>query len=166
MAEKDKIFESKIQHTGIFDFKETYGFAYKWLIDENFDVTEKKYSEKVKAEGKEIEIQWTFERKISDYFKFSGTADWRILGMNTVEVSKNGIKLKMNQGQVEIKVKGILERDYENKWEGRAIRKFMRGIYDKYIVKQRIEQYEGKLFAEMDEFTSQMKSFLTLEGQH
>jgi len=166
MGEKDKIFESKVQHTGVFDFKETYGFAYKWLADEGYLITEKKYSEKVKPNGKEIEVEWDMFRKISDYFKFSGSIKWRVLGMTDVEVEKDGVKIKMNKGQVELGIKGYLERDYEKRWEGRAFRKFLRGLYDRYVIKHRIDQYEGKLFGEFDEFSGQMKSFLTLEGQH
>lgn len=166
MAERDKIFESKVVHSGIFDFKETYAFAYSWLIDEGYEVREKKYSEKVKVDGKEVEISWEVWRKISDYFKFYATVKWRILRMNSVEVEKNGVKVKLNKGQPEIKIQAYLERDYEKKWEGRAFRKFLRGLYDKYIIKHRIDQYEEKLFKEFDEYATQLKSFLTLEGKH
>lgn len=166
MAERDKIFESKVVHQGIFDFKETYGFAYKWLVDEGYLITEKKYSEKVRPDGKEVEIEWVVWRKISDYFKFYATIRWRIFRMTSVEVEKNGVKVKMENGQPEIKIQGYLERDYEKKWEGRAFRKFLRGVYDRYIIKHRIEQYEAKLFSELDEFATQLKSFLTLEGEH
>jgi len=86
--------------------------------------------------------------------------------MTDVEVEKDGVKIKMNKGQVELGIKGYLERDYEKRWEGRAFRKFLRGLYDRYVIKHRIDQYEGKLFGEFDEFSGQMKSFLTLEGQH
>ena len=166
MAEKDKIFESKIKQTGIFDFKETYRFAYTWLVDNGYDVMENVYSEKVAGGAKEIEIEWVAERKVSDYFKFEIKANWRILAMTDVEVEENGKKVKMNKGQVEIKAKGTLIKDWEAKWEGQPIWKFFRGVYDKYIIRARIEQYEGKIFGEADEFLSQIKSFLAIEGMH
>ena len=165
MVEKDNVFTSKIKQSGIFDFKEFYRFAYEWLDGEGYDVSEDKYSEKVSPQGKEIEIDWTAKRKISDYFRFVGKIKWRILGMKDVEVQKNGEKLKMNKGTAEIKAKGVLEKDYEHRWEDNPFFKFLRGIYDRYIIRARIDQYETKLVKEMDEFLGQCKSFLAIEAQ-
>lgn len=166
MVEKDTIFDGKVKQTDIFDFKELYNFLYKWLIDEGYKVVEKNYAEKVTPGGKEIDVEWEATKKISDYFRFVLKPRWKILGMNDVEVEKNGKKLKMNKGQVEIKLGGILEKDYEARWEGNAFFKFLRGVYDRYIIRARIEDYEKKLFGEADEFLVQMKSFLALEGKH
>jgi len=166
MVERDTIFEGKVKQTDIFDFKEMYNFLYKWLVDEGYKVDEKNYSEKVTATGKELEIEWEAKKKISDYFRFVLKPKWRILGMTSVEVDKDGKKVGMNKGQVEIKVGAILEKDYEARWENSAFLKFLRGVYDKYIIRARVEGYEKKLFGEADEFLAQMKSFLALEGKH
>jgi hypothetical protein len=90
--------------------------------------------------------------------------DWMILGLKSVEVQREGKKLKMNSGQVELKIKGVLVKDYEHKWEDRPIWKFLRGVYDRYIVKSRIEDYEDKLKEEVEEFIAQSKAFLVIEG--
>jgi len=166
MSEKDKVFDSKIKQTSVFDFKEFYKFCYTWLADEEYDITENTYSEKVTATGKEVEIDWAAERKVSDYFKFVIKVNWRILGMVDVEVQKNNTKVKMNKGQVEVKVSAYIQKDYENRWEKNPFLKFLRGVYDKWIIKERIKQYETKIFGEADEFVSQAKGFLDLEGQH
>lgn len=166
MVEKDPVFKGKVRQKGIFDFKELYRFCYTWLVDQGYDVTEKKYAEKVTATGKEIEIEWVGERKISDYFRFSLKIHWRILGMTTVEVDREGKKVSMDKGDIEISVAGVLEKDYEHRWEKNAFTKFLRGLYDHYVIKSRIEAYEGKLFSEADEFIAQVKSFLAIEGMH
>jgi len=165
MVEKDKIIENKIKRKGLFDFKELYRFCYTWLADEGYFVEERKYTEKVKGNEKEIEIEWIAKKKISDYFRFTLKFNWRIIGMMPVEVEKNGKRIKMDQGDVEIKVSGILEKDYENRWEKTPFLKFLRGVYDKYIIRSRIEQYEDKIFGEVDEFVAQTKAFLTIEGK-
>ena len=166
MAEKDTIFEGKVKQTDIFDFKEMYNFLYKWLVDEGYKVDEKVYSEKVTAGGKEIDIEWEAKKKVSDYFRFVIKPKWKILGMTSVDVERDGKKIGMNKGQVEIKVGAILEKDYESRWENSAFLKFLRGVYDKYIIRARVEGYEKKIFGEADEFLAQMKSFLALEGKH
>lgn len=166
MVEKDKVFEGKIRQVGLFDFKEFYRFCYTWLVDEGYFLSEKKYSEKITATGKEVEIEWNALKKISDYFRFSLKVNWRILGMTSVEVEDNGKKIKMNKGDVEIKVSATLEKDYEHRWESYAFLKFLRGIYDRYIIRGRIDLYEDKIFSETDEFLAQAKSFLAIEGKH
>ena len=166
MVEKDTVFEGKVEQVDIFNFKELYNFLYKWLVDESYKVDEKKYSEKVIATGKDIEIQWEAKKKISDYFRFVLKPKWKIFSMTSVDVDQGGKKVSMNKGRVEIKVTAVLEKDYEARWETSGFLKFLRGVYDKYIIRARIEGYEKKLFGEADEFLAQMKAFLALEGKH
>ncbi|MFC1685507.1 hypothetical protein ACFLZZ_00615 [Nanoarchaeota archaeon] len=165
MAEKDKIFEEKLVHDGIFDLKNTYNFLYTLLTDDEFSMEENSYKEKNAGTSKEIEIAWTAKKKISDYFRFLVKISWRVLGMQTVEVTKDGQKVKMNKGLLEIKIAGFLERDYENKWESSALYKFLRGVYDQFVVAKTIKGYEGKLGEEMSAAINQLKSFLVLEAK-
>ncbi len=165
MTEKDKLFETKIKHKGIFDFKETYRVLYDWLIDEGYDLNEKTYGETVGAGGaKEVKIEWIATRKVSDYFRFYLKINWLIMGMTNVEVEIDGVKQKMNKGAFELKVSSVLEKDYENRWEKRPFFKLLLTLYDRYLIQARIEQYEGKLLSEIDYFVAQAKAFLMLNG--
>lgn len=168
MAEQDKVFEGKVKHTGLFNYKELYTFTYKWLIDEGYKVDEKVYSEKVTPGGKELDIDWEASKKVSDYFKFVIKAKWKILGMTSVDAEDPNTKksIKLEKGQIEIKVTAVLVKDYEHRWENTAFLKFLRGVYDRYLVRARIEDYEKKIFGEADEFIAQTKAFLALEGIH
>ena len=71
----------------------------------------------------------------------------------------------MNNGLVEMKVKGSLIRDYDGKFEKTASRKFMRSIYEKWVIPSRINQFEEKLVSDCDEYLAQAKAFLDLEGK-
>ena len=166
MSEKDKIFSGKIKQAGIFTFKDLYSFLYDWLREEGYDVIEKSYNEKVSGDSKNIEIKWEATREISDYFKFQVKLDWQILGMKSVDVQKDDKKVKMDSGSLEIKFSGTLIRDYEDRWENQPFWKFMRGIYERYIIKSRIDEYQIKLLGEVEELISQCKSFLAIEAQH
>lgn len=166
MSEKDSLIKSKVKNTGIFNFKELYRVLYEWLVDQNYDVNEKSYKEVIGAGGaKELEIEWEATKKVSDYFKFEIKAVWRIVGMTTVEVEIDGVKDKMNKGQLEIEFKSTLIRDYEDKWAKRPTLLFLRTIYDKYLVKEKTDQYQGKLVGELQELIGQCKSFLALTGK-
>jgi hypothetical protein len=166
MAEKDKIFSSKVSYDGVLDFKDFYKFCYKWLSEEaGLDIVENKYAEKISGDSKNIKVEWAGARKVTDYFKFQVDVKFEVLNLTSIEVTKDGRKLKMNKGSVEIAVKGTLVRDYEGKFEKTASQKFLRGIYEKWVIYSRIKEYEGKLVSDCNEFLGQAKAFLDLEGK-
>jgi hypothetical protein len=166
MSEKETIFSSKIKHTGLFSFKSLYKFCYDWLSEETgLDISEGKYAEKVSGDSKEIDVEWSCSRKYTDYFKVQAKVKFAVKGLKEVEVKQGEAKITTNKGNVEIGVKGILERDYSGKFEKSAFQKFLRGIYEKWVIASRIEQYEDKLIGDLDEFLAQTKAFLDLEGK-
>ena len=166
MAEKDTIFSSKIKYDGIFDFKEFYKFCYQWASEEmGYSISEDKYAEKISGDSKAIKVEWSGARKVTDYFKFSVSIKFEVLNLTSIEATQEGRKIKTNKGSVELKIKGTLIRDYDGKFEKTATQKFMRSIYEKWVIRPRIDEYEGKLVGECDEFLSQAKAFLDLEGK-
>jgi len=85
--------------------------------------------------------------------------------MNDVEVNSNGKKIKLQKGDVEVKIQGYLIKDYEHRWEDSPFFKFLRGVYNRYIIRARIEAYEAKLFGECDEVAAQIKGFLAIDAK-
>ncbi len=166
MAEKDTIFSSKVKYKGIFNFKDFYQFCYEWLSDETgLTVEEEEYSEKISGPVKDIDVKWSGSKKVSDYFKNEVKVEFKIIAMSEVEINQGGTKIKTNKGEVGIKVKGILVKDYEGKFETTAKMKFWRGIYEKWIIGGRVKEYEDKLAGKCDEFLGQAKAFLDISGQ-
>src|SRR3972149_779782 len=94
-----------------------------------------------------------------DFYKFC--YDW----LREVEINQGGAKVKTNQGSVETEIKGILVRDYEGKFETSAFKKFLRGIYEKWVIPSAIEEYKGKISESCDKFLNQAKAYLDLEGK-
>lgn len=166
MSEKEDIFSSNVKYKGLFTYKDFYVFCYKWLSEEtNLNVAETKYSEKISGDTKEVDIEWDGTRKVTDYFKFQVKAVFKITQLKDVEIAKDGIKMKTNQGDVSLKLKGTLIRDYDGKFERNGFQKFIRSIYEKYVIPGRIEQFEDKLIGDCDEFLLQVKAYLDLEGK-
>jgi hypothetical protein len=166
MAEKDKIFSSKVKYEGVMDFKDFYKFCFQWLSEEaGLDVAETKYAEKISGDSKNIKVEWACSKKVTDYFKFGVEVKFEVLNLTTVELTKDGKKIKMNKGSVEVAIKGTLIRDYEGKFEKTSTQKFLRGIYEKWIIYSRIKEFEGKLIEDCNEFLAQAKAFLDLEGK-
>lgn len=166
MAEETVVFKGKLKHSGIFEFKELYKFSYTLLKEaKTYLLTEKTYSEKITKGGKEIEIEWECTKNISDYFRFIMVVKFKITNLVDVEVKKESEKVTSNKGDIEINVEGKVIRDYENKWTTSAFTKFMRSVYDRYIVKNKVEEMHEKLFADCDDLLGQIKGFLSLEAR-
>lgn len=166
MAEKDQVYKGKIIQKGIFNFKDVYEFLYDYLGDENYDVDEVKYVEKIKGDEKDMEIIWNCTKEVSDYFKNEITLTWAILGMKKAKVKKGDQEIIMDSGTVEIKFTAALIKDYESRWENNAPMKFLRGLYDRYIIRNKIDEYNVKVWEEIHDIIEQTKSFLAIEGKH
>ncbi|MAH03222.1 hypothetical protein CMI39_00340 [Candidatus Pacearchaeota archaeon] len=166
MPEKETIFSSKVEYSGVFQFSDFYNFCYNWLTDEmGLDISEDKYEEKLSGDTKTIEIEWTGEKEVTDYFKFEFKVKFKLTGLKKVEINQEGKKIETNKGKIKITAKGNLVRDYKGKFETTAFKKFLRSIYEKWVISSRIEQFQGDIFKNGDDFLAQAKSYLDLEGK-
>ncbi len=166
MPEKETIFSSMIKYKGIFSFKDTYLFCHRWLTEETgLDVSEEKYDEKINGDVKMIEVVWKGEKKVTDYFKYEVNVKFVVEALKNVEINQGGAKISTNSGGIGVEIKGTLVRDYQGKFELSAFNKFLRGVYEKWVIPARVEEYKTKLAQNCDEFLNQTKAYLDLEGK-
>jgi hypothetical protein len=167
MAEKDKIYSSKIKYNGIFSFSDFYKFCFNFLKEEGGfgNLVEEKYSEKLSGTSKDIDIEWSGSRDLTDYFKAEIKVVFKIIKLTEVEINDNGVKIKTNNGSVELSIKGTLVRDPKGNFEKSPFLKFLRGRYEKFVIPERVKEFQDKISGDCDEFLSQAKAFLDLEGK-
>ena len=164
--DKEEKFVSKVKYVGVFNFSNFYNFCYKWLGEEfGLDIAEDKYTEKISGDSKEVEVKWTCEKKLDDYFKYIIKVEFKIIGLTKVEIMQDNKKIKTNSGNIEVKVKGLFQKDYEGKFDTSVTKQFLRGIYEKWVIKSNIKALEDKLIEKCDEFLTEAKAFLDLEGK-
>ena len=75
------------------------------------------------------------------------------------------MKVKMQNGTLEINFDATLIKDHQNKWDS-GLMKPIREIYDNYVIPGTIEDYEVELFEKVNELIATLKSYLAIEGQH
>lgn len=164
--EKETVFSSQITYHGIFSFKDFYRFCYDWLTEEiGMQIIEDKYSEKLAGDEKNIEVRWRCEKKITDYFRFDATVTFNVSSLKKIEITNGGQKVETNKGGISIKIEGILVRDYLGKFETSAFNKFLRGVYEKWVITSRLEEFKERIINDSDEFLLQGKAYLDLEGK-
>ncbi|MEA3248702.1 MAG: hypothetical protein U9Q73_03290 [Nanoarchaeota archaeon] len=165
MAEKKEVYKQKLKQKGYWNYADLYNFCFDWLKEEGYKVKEKEYVEKLSGFGKEITLKWEASKKVTDYFKYVIEVKWHILGMKDAEVEQDGKKVSTNKGEVAITIQATLIRDYEERWEDKPIWKFLRGIYEKYVIRTTIDEYGDTLEDKAREYLKDVKAFLQIGGR-
>lgn len=165
MAEKSTVSKEVIKHKGFWNFSDFYSFCFDFLKDKEYTVKEKSYTEKLSGAGKEILIEWDAEKKVTDYFKNHVSVKWHVTQLKDAEIERDGKKESTNKGDLKITIEAALEKDYEDRWENKPIWKILRGIYEKYIIRTTIDEYEDHARGPALEMVSEIKSFLQLSGR-
>jgi hypothetical protein len=151
-----------INYEGLFNAKEYFKFLDSFFAEKNYDKREGLNMEKVESSGKYVEQEIEPYKKLSDYAKLVIRVNTKMFNVKEVEVEKDGHKLTLNQGRVAILIDGILQTDYENRWSSVPFYIFIRTMYDKFVYKSYIDQFEGKLNEEVEQLHVQMKAFFNL----
>jgi hypothetical protein len=164
MPEKDYIAKGlKVRQVSVFDMGELYKLMFRWFSQHNYDFQEKQFMQKQMTSGaKHLEIGWESAKKISDYIKFHIDVRFLVIGLDSIEVEVGNLKKKTNKGDCEMRFDGWLELDYESKWEGNPVTKFFRELYNKFIIRSRIEDYEAEIHEELYDLMNEVKSYLNL----
>jgi hypothetical protein len=149
-------------YEGLFKVNEFYRFLDSYFAEKNYDKHEVINMEKVDPNGKYIELEIEPYKKLTDYAKMVVRVNCKMHGIKEVEVEREGHKVRMNQGRINILIDGFIMTDYENRWNDRPMYVFIRTMYDKFIFKNYIDQFESKLTDEINQLYIQMKAFFNL----
>ncbi len=163
MAETKTVVDKlRIIYEGIFSMPELYAIIDNWLREKGYDKMEKKNIEKITPEGKNIELLLQPWKKITDYAKIILNIRLIATGITEVEVEREGVKVKMNKGRVQVVFDGWLVTDWENRWEGKPIFFFLRQIFDRYVFKPYTIGYENAVAKDTADLHGEIKGFLNL----
>jgi hypothetical protein len=165
MAEREETLKEKLESSCMFDFPAMYQFAHTWLKGKEYAVDEEKYAEKVGSNSRDITIEWKATKLLSDYFKIEHKIKFEIDKLSDVEVEIDGVKKKMNKGKVTMEIKTALVRDWNSKWEPNPTTKFLRDVYNKYVIPSRVDAMIDRSKNDAKDFKEELKSFLELYGK-
>lgn len=155
----------KIKWSGTFDVGDFYNKLKLWLFhegfgDENKNFKEVKYVQRIKPYGREIDLKWVGEKNVSDYFSYSITITMLIFALKDVEVPYNGRKVKMNSASIDIRLFADFIKNRKGKWKKNSL---MKKIYEKFIVKDRLDAYKINLYHQIYGFHDYIKEYLNLQ---
>lgn len=165
MAEKEEIRKEKMEHEGVFDLKALYSYAHSWFSEAQFGVSEEEYTEKLKGDARDFTIKWKATKDLSDYFRIEIKIKYEIENMTDVEVEIDGQRKQMNKGKIKTETVGILVFDKDGKWESSAYNRFLRDVYNKYIVPSRVDAMKEEVIRRVENFKDDLKAFLNLTAR-
>ena len=150
-----------IHYSGILDFDKLHSDLRKWFSVHKYYFVEKNMTEKVSGYGKEeVEFEWNTFRKVDDYVKFFIEVHFKIHRLVEVLVEENGKKVRKQRGDFFIRFKAYFKKNYNKTFSKQPYSEFSRQLYEKYLIKRRLINYEGKLWVEANDLIDHAKDIL------
>ncbi len=141
-----------------FNMIELYRTLKAWFDLHNYNFYEREYEDVIKGDKKSVKIKWEGQKYIDNYSRYVINLSISLKNYKTID-TKQG---KTVEGNLTINYEASIETDYEQKWENNPIRKFTRGIFDKFISTGRRERYEKEIIDDTHDIFHRTKAFLNL----
>ncbi|MEM4267996.1 MAG: hypothetical protein QXK37_04145 [Candidatus Woesearchaeota archaeon] len=163
MAERRIVVDNLyLVYEGLFNINDLYLTIDKWLREKRYDKLEKRNSEQVYKDGRQIELELEPWKKITDYARIVINITIWMTNIKEVTVKKDKHIMKMSQGKITLRIIAYLDTDYENKWEGKPYFYFLRTVVDKWIYRVDVRKYESAVADDTFHLYNTIKSFLNL----
>ena len=142
-----------IRQNAAIDLRALHKALSSWGEENNYYSFEKTMQEKAKSHGKEIDIEWAYQKKVTEFIRFKISVAMWARGMNS---TKDG-KIK---GDVEVVIESQMEMDWQNRWDTTPLHRALRKLYIYYIKKNYFLNYAGKCWEETYSLHATVKTHL------
>ncbi len=154
--------KERLDYAGLFDAKEVLRVMQQWSADKGYWLIEKRHGETTKPEGKVIDFDFEPFRKFTDYAKSVIKIRAQFQDVKDVVVEKDGRKVKLQEGKIVIILDGILETDYEGRWESKPVFYVLRTLFEKYVYTPFVSGFERGVKEDVMALKNNLKAFLNL----
>ena len=163
----------RVKYKDIFDLKAFYEALHEWLLEYDWKDAEDKsdhwetyYGERIDNTGaKEIWFQW---RPIKDpvdapFLRYYLDFDFHCIAITSAEIVKDGMKLKVNKGEVELFMTAYMELKYEKEFDQHWLLKEFKALFTKRVYRKILEQRKKELYQETYALQNYIKQFFKLK---
>ncbi len=163
MSERNIVVDKeRLDYQGVFDAKELFKVMQNWATDKGYWLIEKKHGETTKPEGKTVDMDFEPFKKYTDYAKSIIKIKAQFQDMKDIVVERDGRKVKLQEGKIIMIFDGILETDYEGRWEGKPVFFVLRTVFEKYVYTPFISGFERGVKEDVMALKNNVKAFLNL----
>ena len=132
---------SYFQYKGVWDMQDLYEFVASFFSRNKFKFYEKRLIHKRPGPfGPETYYIWEATRNEEEYYRFRINLFLHTFDTQDVEVvMKDGSKRAFTKGRLWIQFRGVVEMDYDKRWEDNTFYANLRNYYHSYVIKKKIE---------------------------
>jgi hypothetical protein len=153
----------KMHYEGLFNVADLYRTIDEYYEEKGYDKREIKNAEIVRDDGiRYIEIIFAPWKKITDYAKVIIKTRMIMENVKQVEIEKEDLKIKANEGKVLFQFSVFLDTDYEDKWASSPLQTFFRIIFDKFFFKKYTERYQAEAMDDFKMLVWQIRTLLNM----
>ena len=147
--------------TVIFDLEDIYKFIIRWFDHYEWKWSEVSYKDSTRPDGgKGIEINLEAEKEFDNYITFKVTVDI-LIGAKEIDIEINGKQTKRMKGLIEFAFSAYLDKK-EDKFGKGKFGHDIRRLYEKYILRSKVEDAQEALYRDIIELINEVKAFLNL----
>lgn len=171
----------RVKFKDIFHLKEFYKAMHEWMLEYNWSSTETDgleiedddrfetlYLERTGLSGDREMWWWWRVQKVptsNSYYKYHIDVDSHILYIVDTEVMREGKKLKVHKGEIEVNIWAYLQFDYKGEWSKHPVLKMFNQVFPKRIFKKELyETHKLELYREAYVFQAYIKKWFKLKS--
>ena len=156
-----------IRYHGLFDWEGLYYSIADWYKRYRFHLIEEMYKHKVPTPmGAEQELEWYGTLNVNEFVQFKITTVFHLWDMTEVEVVRNGKKKLLTNARLEIKIKGRVIFDWQDKFEKNKFTRMLRTLWLNYLYRREATTlWADTLYYRMLGLVAHTKKYLDMQGQ-
>ena len=163
MPEREIVVDKdKITYEGLFHAKEVVQLIKDFARDKGLEYGEPKHTESVLPEGRFIELEIKLDRNITDYAKKVYMLKIQMHNVTEKVVERAKKKQKVHHGKVLVTMDGILETDYEKRWEVKPVFYLVRVLFERYVYSPYMNQFREEIRKDLKHLKDNIGAYLNL----
>jgi len=163
MAEKNLVIDGlELHYEGLFDLDTLLKVIDQYTAERGYTKSEKRRQEIVTPSGKEFSIELRPTKIKAEYYAIMIKIRINITNLKEVEVLRNNVKTKLNEGHISIIFDAWTKTDFKQRWEQKPLFYFLRTLVDKYIYRFYSEKYYDELIEDTHFVHTNVKAHLQL----
>lgn len=163
MSEKRLVVDQLgLVYKGVFNVKALYKEFSNWFYERGYENFEKRNVENITQTGRNIQLELRPYKRVAGYAVNQIRIKITMTDVKDIIMNKGEERVRLNQGDIDIKLDGYVETDYENRWENRPYFYFLRSLIDKYIWRIYTDKFENMIVADTHNLHTKIKAHLNL----
>ncbi len=148
-----------LNFSGYFDYNELQELVNDWCRRNGYHRMVQNQKEILSKTGRNISFSYHLTKQFTHIHVSALNVGVEISDMTTEHKMMDGMKTRVNKGDVEIEFHGFLMTHLRNRWETKANIAFIRGVIDKFIYKLNRAKYPGTVVADANKLAAEFRGF-------